>query len=410
MSRIVDELSGWDRTRARLGRQDYALGTEGIELATDFECGNGSNLRQVGPLHYALDGEAETGEGHPFAGKCSRFCFAVRNRCSTETDVVIDVCRYTHDLPETKHISVWDLKNWWNLPADAVTRLPDKETLRLRLRLPGPGAERRTLFVCNFHWYPFTQMVRWIEEVASAQPDIARLGSIGRTALGFDIYALTIAEGETDEDAKEAIVVSASPQSSESGSLACRRIIEYLLSDESGALRLRRSYRIHLIPYPNPDGAVLGTTMVNSLGQNPFFDAITAVEGREGSLESKYAWEFASRIRPWLYLEFHSAFQDRRDSYIPFIFQPQLSKDDRTRQISELCDERISALTQTRPSFIKPGDYGTTLAHHMKERCGAISYFYKLHNRFPLEENLQRSLDVLLTLEQAYRDGLAQFR
>jgi len=35
----------------------------------------------------------------------------------------------------------------------------------------------------------------------------------------------------------------------------------------------------------------------------------------------------------------------------------------------------------------------------MKERYGAISYFYKLHNRFPLEENLQRALKVFLLLE-----------
>ena len=56
MSRIADSLSDWDRTRARLGKKTYALVTDEIELATDFECGNGSNLRQIGPLLYALDG------------------------------------------------------------------------------------------------------------------------------------------------------------------------------------------------------------------------------------------------------------------------------------------------------------------------------------------------------------------
>ncbi len=123
MSKISDALSGWDRTRLSLGRKDYALETEEIELATDFECGNGSNLRQVGPLHYALDGEAETGTNHPFAKKCSRFCFAVRNKRAFKTEVTMDVCCYTHDLPQVKHVSVWNLKDWWNLPATAITRL-----------------------------------------------------------------------------------------------------------------------------------------------------------------------------------------------------------------------------------------------------------------------------------------------
>ena len=146
--------------------------------------------------------------------------------------------------------------------------------------------------------------------------------------------------------------------------------------------------------------------MVNSLGQNPFFDAITAVEHREGSLESKYAWQFASRVKPWLYLEYHSAFQDQRDSYIPFLFPPELLKDEKRRRISGLCDQRICALSQTRPSIVKLGEYGTTLAYLMKERCDTISYFYKLHNRFPLEDNLQRALEVFLLLEQTYREAL----
>ena len=33
MSKIADTLTGWDRTRAQLGRKDYALETEEIELA-----------------------------------------------------------------------------------------------------------------------------------------------------------------------------------------------------------------------------------------------------------------------------------------------------------------------------------------------------------------------------------------
>jgi len=120
MSKIANELLGWDRTRMRLGRKDYALETEEIELASDFECGNGSHLRQLRPKHYALDGEAETGIDHPFANKCSRFCFAVCNKLAFETEITIDVCHYTHDLPQVKHVSVWNLKDWWNLPAAAV--------------------------------------------------------------------------------------------------------------------------------------------------------------------------------------------------------------------------------------------------------------------------------------------------
>ena len=407
MSKIADTLTGWDRTRAQLGRKDYALETEEIELATDFECGNGSHLRQVGSLHYALDGEAETGTDHPFGGKCSRFCFAVRNKHPVETEVTVDVCRYTHDLPQTKHISVWNTTDWWNLPVTAITLLPDEETVRIRLRLPPSDEERGTLFVCNFHWYPFTQMVKWMKEMVCAHPNRAQLKSIGKTALGFDIFVLTITEGETAREAKEAIIVSASPQCSEAGNLACQRVIEYLLSDESETARLRRSYKIHFIPYPNPDGTVLGTTMVNSLGQNPFFDAITAVSGRDGSLESKHAWEFASKVKPWLYLEYHSAFQDQRDSYIPFLFPPELLTDEKRRQISELCDQRICALSQTRADIVELGDYGTTLGYLMKARCGAISYFYKLHNRFPLEENLQRALEVFVLLERTYHQASA---
>ncbi len=142
MSKIADALPGWDRTRVRLGRKDYALETEEIELATDFECGNGSNLRQVGPRHYALDGEAETGTDHPFAGKCSCFCFAVRNQRAKKTEVTIDVCHYTHDLPQVKHVSVWNLKEWWNLPAMDMTRLLDEETVRLKLPIPPASKER----------------------------------------------------------------------------------------------------------------------------------------------------------------------------------------------------------------------------------------------------------------------------
>ncbi len=36
MSKIADTLTGWDRTRAQLGRKDYARGTDEIELA--YQC------------------------------------------------------------------------------------------------------------------------------------------------------------------------------------------------------------------------------------------------------------------------------------------------------------------------------------------------------------------------------------
>ena len=91
----------WDQARA--GGQGRVYEDAQILLGTDFEGGNGTDIRRLGADSFAITLEDEPG-GHDYSGKPYYVCFGIRNKLiifdgeNAVDDNVRDTCRWSAEI------------------------------------------------------------------------------------------------------------------------------------------------------------------------------------------------------------------------------------------------------------------------------------------------------------------------
>ena len=401
MSALSAFVPDWDQSRVSSGR-DYTYQDESILIATDFECGSSEEIFKVGDDSFQMGCEPEPGTEHRFAGKATYFCVGLHNKRKTPRRIRLTVLNLTHDLKETRHVTVRQgADHWSHLPHRDVTPNTDRKELRLDVDLPPFSGMDSVIFLCNFHWYPYTDMRRYLMKVAEQYP-FASLENLGKTHQGREILAINFGDPVGD---KPRILVTQTTQPSESGHWSCKSVIDFLISDDPEAEKVRERNFISIIPHTNPDGTVLGHGMTNALGQAPFFDGYAASEGQEAPLESLFLWNHLKDLKPWLFIEFHSAFQDYRKKHAVFKFDQSLASDPEVRNLIARCDELLDAMPENFTESVTDRQRGYTmsLAYAAATKLNVVSYMYKLHDKFPLKDNLAQALRVFRTLEGACR-------
>jgi len=208
--------SCWDTARAEQA-EGRVLEDDAVLLATDFEGGNGADIRRVGPDHYAIRLEPEPG-AHRFSHMGYYFCFGVRNRQAQPRSVRIRLEAVGFDgnwTEGTRHVVLRRDGRWGQLDPAAIHPVEDlTDTIDIELALSAAGDPHDTVFASNFHWWPYTEMVQHLKTRRGAE-----VREIGRSFQGRPIYAVEI--GSQDQRAP-CMVHAQTAQPSEMGSLACR--------------------------------------------------------------------------------------------------------------------------------------------------------------------------------------------
>ena len=200
-------------------RVGYTYADDGIELFTDFECGNGCNPRRVSDDVYALDLEPEPGT-HRFGGKSYYFCCGLRNRTAAPLAVRLRLYGSMNgEFGAGTRSAVLRLGDrWQQLAPDRIRALPGSEdAVELLLDLP---AGELPLYASNFHWHSFSEVEAWAERMS--QHPLARVSVAGHSAAGRPLHRIDLGREEPDAPT---IVMSQTPQPSEgvgTGSAACR--------------------------------------------------------------------------------------------------------------------------------------------------------------------------------------------
>ena len=176
---------------------------------------------------------------------------------------------------------------WSEIPTGDIHRVPDlPDSLDLDLTLPPGGREQDgTIFVSNYHWWPYTEMLDWLQAA-----DAGTVRQLGSSFQGRAVYAV-----EFGEPRNPTMVHTQTPQPSEMGSLACRAMIDFLGSGSAAADAIVQRFHVCFIPMTNPDGTVLGYGVSDSQGRFPYF------EGDQAALHSPEATPEIRNV--WRYLE-----------------------------------------------------------------------------------------------------------
>ena len=370
-----------------------------VEVTSDFECGNGRNIRLAGEDHFAVEAAADQGAGHKYATQGWYFCVRAGNRSPARRMITVD-CIVT-DYPKLDEAYVYARRGEsWQRAAAEILPGPDQRAI---IRATADLAAGETVYLSNSYWYPPSQMRNDLAAAAERGGETCRVSSLGRTARGREIPVLTMAPA--CGQAARSMVVAGTPQSAEMGPWACRAVIEFLLdSDDPAARRVRDRWRVDVIPHTNPDGSAEGNVMVNSLGQLPVFEAGRAARGDGGSAEINLLWRLVSERRPDAYLEYHSYFQsNRRFAGRPYVVDPALHADAGRRELAARARQALVAVSDGPEYFVPIGDpqFGETIIYPLIERCGVIAHIYKLHMSQTLESNMAQAVRVFKAMVEA---------
>jgi hypothetical protein len=249
------------------------------------------------------------------------------------------------------------------------------------------------VFVSNYHWWPYTEMVAWLRGVPRDQ---AQVVEVGRSFLGRPIYSVEIGDRSAHAPC---MVHTQTTQPSEMGSLACRAMIDYLCSDDPDAAVIRRRFRTCFLPMTNPDGTVLGYGVSDAQGRFPTFEGHLAARGDPSATpETTVVWRYLERHRPWLFWEWHSNHWARRPGHMLLRYRHELLADDTRRQLWDELEERLLALPDTHHgnwTSDTEGVYQQTLGFQAATRLGAITCMVKQHDKFPLAQSRQHAIACL---------------
>ena len=172
MTGIRDCNPIWDNARAQAG-VTRIYEDEAVLIATDFEGGNGTDFRLLGENHYALRLEPEPGQ-HRFENAAYYVNFGIRNKSEEKLEVRVRREAHTHereDWKDQKHMVLRRGGRWSQLdPADLHPVAGLEDTQEVELLLPGSSEEDSTLFVSNFYWWPYSEVVEYVSENEGISP------------------------------------------------------------------------------------------------------------------------------------------------------------------------------------------------------------------------------------------------
>ena len=392
----------WEDIRAQ-SNENRVLEYDSILIATDFECGNGADLQRLDKDYYAVRLEPEPGE-HIYSGKAYYFCFGIPNRQPEPRTVRVRIEAYGWDgrwAEQTKHVVLRRGECWSQLnPADIHPAEGITDTIDIALSLPGSNESNNTIFASNFHWWPYSEMVQYLQTLTDVQ-----IHEIGHSFQNRPIYAVEIG---TDDNDAPCMIHAQTPQPSEMGSLACRAMIDFLCSDAPDAAAIRETFRICFIPMTNPDGAGLGYAVSDAQGRFPYFEGnLAAEEDPTATPEMVSVWQYLKKHRPWLFWEWHSNNWARRPGHMLLRYRYEILNDASLRKIWAELETRLLALPNTHHgnwTSHTEGLYQNSIGFQAVTRLGAISCMIKQHDKYLLEQSRIHAIECLRTAVAVFQN------
>ena len=144
-------------------------------------------------------------------------------------------------------------------------------TLTFQFDLSKINTDIKYVYFAYCYPYTYTQLTNYLFSLSNYKK-ILRIDSIGQSLDNNKLYMLIITNFEDSFDTlanKKAIIFTARVHPGESSSsFVIQGLIEFLLSNETKAISLRKNYIFKIIPMLNPDGVIRGNFRMNSVGKD----------------------------------------------------------------------------------------------------------------------------------------------
>lgn len=223
-----------------------------------FESGNIAELRVVGKDKVVMSLRSDNDDALPKFWRQWWYAALPRVSTSRKTDITLKGAgQWNKYLP----VYSYDNKNWQHFQESEVTR-PDRLTLRIKKKFA-----RSKVWVARFHPYTYSDLMSYQERLRKSR--FVSISSIGLSSEGRDMPLWTITNPKRSARHKSRVVIHARTHPGElASSWMLEGMVDYLLSSDSGAQRLRNNLIFEIVPMLNPDGVVAGNNRVTTYGVN----------------------------------------------------------------------------------------------------------------------------------------------
>jgi hypothetical protein len=301
------------------------------------------------------------------------FIFGVRNSSDAAAPVEIYLnCEKPEPLPCRAAIFGQNDVDSEFQPLNDIEALTDtlkKYVLKLTL------SSGETRFLSNTYF----RSLRFLENRFSRLSENEHCGKeiFGRSVEGRDLTAYVYSRTRNFEDGKPVFVVTSGFHPMEADTFATEALMEFL--SDAGGRRLLSDFHFVIIPVVNPDGFFHGYNGCNSKGVNLYWNFMEKNEAM--APEAYHLWRYLQKIRPALYLDFHSyTFQLHRKKASPYLKPLYFYRGAGVQDLVRAIDRELLALhdgsAERGPLTFAP----STLASKLTRRWNTITYAkYHLH-------------------------------
>ena len=144
-------------------------------------------------------------------------------------------------------------------------------TLTFSFDLNKITTDEKYIYFAYCYPYTYTQLDSYLSSL-NHYKDILRFDEIGKSLEGNSIHMLIITDFNDTFDtlsSKKAIIFTGRVHPGESnGSYVVQGVIEFLLSNDVAAQKLRKFFIFKIVPMLNPDGVIRGNFRMNFLGKD----------------------------------------------------------------------------------------------------------------------------------------------
>jgi hypothetical protein len=279
-----------------------------MELTTQFECGNGKNIRRIATDEYVL----ETNGSDPTYSFYFYFRITGDDVARNLQITVLPDSDYAAHNPELfnddRPSVLWIRRNdrfgWTRMNHHWAFRDGDSfevEKKRYLIKLHvGPLA---VIEVANMLPLPYSQMCDWLQSFVALLGERAEMQQIGQSEEGRAILGVRFPSAKK----KPKLFIYAGEHATEfAGQWGVKGIMEFVSSGVAEAQAIRDKYELLFVPQVNPDGNVHG--LLHNINKVNLHLDYAVVDGRcrPRSREAEAVWKLVGSYQPDMHMCLHT--------------------------------------------------------------------------------------------------------
>lgn len=223
-----------------------------------FESGNIAKIKRLGRYKFSMSLRSDNDDALPKFWR--QWWYASLDHLGTKKATTLELSgagQWNHYLP----VYSYDNKNWQQFQQKDVSR-PDKLTMRISKTFKQPQ-----VWLARYHPYTYSDLQ---EYGARLQPSkFVKTGSLGDSSEGRDIPVWSISNFAVNQSRKSRVVIHARTHPGElASSFMLEGMVNFLVSRDPLAVKLRNKLIFEIVPMLNPDGVVAGNNRVTTYGVN----------------------------------------------------------------------------------------------------------------------------------------------